>query len=97
MKIVFDHSYWLHPSARAHTCVRLGVGFWTFYVVFFIFQFVMYNEGDVVRSVDLVDAASGRLTQLFRKVRSLMARSAATPEILFKDRVILMEVLKVYN
>lgn len=57
----------------------------------------MYNEGDVVRSVDLVDAASGRLTQLFRKVRSLMARSAATPEILFKDRVILMEVLKVYN
>lgn len=64
---------------------------------FFIFQFVMYNEGDVVRSVDLVDAASGRLTQLFRKVRSLMARSAATPEILLKDRVILMEVLKVYN
>lgn len=57
----------------------------------------MYNEGDVVRSVDLVDAASGRLTQLFRKVRSLMARSAATPEILLKDRVILMEVLKVYN
>lgn len=56
--------------------------------------FVMYNEGDVVRSVDLVDAASGRLTQLFRKVRSLMARSAATPEILLKDRVILMEVLK---
>lgn len=67
------------------------------FTLFFIFQFVMYNEGDVVRRVDLVDATSGRLTQLFRKVRSLMARSASTPESFLKDPVVLMEVLKVYN
>ncbi|KAJ0113355.1 hypothetical protein Patl1_00764 [Pistacia atlantica] len=56
--------------------------------------FVMYNEGDIIRSADLVDPTSGRLSQLFRKVRSLMAGTMIPPEVLLKDHVIFATLMK---
>ncbi|KAJ4727940.1 Charged multivesicular body 7 [Melia azedarach] len=56
--------------------------------------FVMYNEGDIVRSAEFLDSTSGRLSQLFRRVKNLIGGSAATPEVLLKDHVILMAILK---
>ncbi|KAK9282142.1 hypothetical protein L1049_005054 [Liquidambar formosana] len=54
---------------------------------------VMYNEGDIVRSGDLVDPTSGRLSQFFRKVIHLMVKPTA-PEVTFEDHVILLTLLK---
>ena len=54
----------------------------------------MYDEGDIVRSVDLVDLTSGRISQLFRKVRNLVLRTS-TPEVVCEDYVILATLLKV--
>ncbi|KAF3436620.1 hypothetical protein FNV43_RR23712 [Rhamnella rubrinervis] len=55
---------------------------------------VMYNEGDLVRSADLVDPTTGRPSQIFRKVRNLMVRPMTTCQILDEHLVILMPVLK---
>lgn len=56
---------------------------------------LMYNEGDIVRNVDLVDPSSGRISQLFRKVRNLMVRSPVTPEIIMlEDHLFLTPLLK---
>ncbi|XP_057965644.1 uncharacterized protein LOC131156186 isoform X1 [Malania oleifera] len=55
--------------------------------------FLMYNEGDIVRSKDVVDPTSGRLSQLYRKVIHLLARSTPS-EIMLEDYVILLPVLK---
>jgi charged multivesicular body protein 7 len=61
-----------------------------------ILQCLMYNEGDIVRNVDLVDPSSGRISQLFRKVRNLMVRSPVTPEIIMlEDHLFLTPLLKV--
>ena len=54
----------------------------------------MYNEGDIIRSVDLVDPTSGRLSQLFRKVKHMMVRSTSA-EVMFEDHLILLPLLKV--
>ncbi|KAK1559243.1 hypothetical protein Q3G72_012316 [Acer saccharum] len=56
--------------------------------------FLMYNEGDIVRSSDLVDPTSGRVYQLFRRVRNLMVRARTTSEVLLKDHVIFMTLVK---
>lgn len=55
--------------------------------------FLMYNEGDIIRSVDLVDPTSGRLSQLFRKVKHMMVRSTSA-EVMFEDHLILLPLLK---
>lgn len=57
----------------------------------------MYNEGDIIRSADLVDPTSGRLSQLFRKVRRLVAGTTIPPEVLLKDHVIFATLMKVYE
>ncbi|KAG8653364.1 uncharacterized protein LOC110615567 isoform X2 [Manihot esculenta] len=54
----------------------------------------MYCEGDVVRSVDFVDPTSGRLSQLFRKVRNLVVKSTTTLDLMLEDSVILTALLK---
>ena len=54
----------------------------------------MYNEGDIIRSVDLVDPTSGRLSQLFRKVKHMMVRPTSA-EVMFEDHLILLPLLKV--
>ncbi|KAI4301607.1 hypothetical protein L6164_034868 [Bauhinia variegata] len=56
--------------------------------------FLMYNEGDIVRSEDLGDPTSSRVSQLFRKVRNLIIRSATTPEVISEDRLIITIMLK---
>ncbi|KAK3194426.1 hypothetical protein Dsin_025736 [Dipteronia sinensis] len=56
--------------------------------------FLMYNEGDIVRSSDLVDPTSGRVSQLFKRVRNLMVRARTTSEVLLKDHVIFMTLVK---
>ncbi|XP_044493257.1 charged multivesicular body protein 7 [Mangifera indica] len=56
--------------------------------------FVMYNEGDIIRSADLVDPTSGRLSQLFWKVRRLVAGTTIPPEVLLKDHVIFATLMK---
>ncbi|KAL1312848.1 hypothetical protein HN51_039430 [Arachis hypogaea] len=53
---------------------------------------LMYNEGDLTRIVDLADPTSGRLSQLFRKVSNLVARS--TPDIMSEEFVILTSLLQ---
>ncbi|MED6167993.1 hypothetical protein PIB30_008016 [Stylosanthes scabra] len=53
---------------------------------------LMYNEGDLTRIVDLADPTSGRLSQLFRKVSNLVARS--TPDIVSEEFVILTSLLQ---
>ncbi|GKV23339.1 hypothetical protein SLEP1_g33077 [Rubroshorea leprosula] len=55
---------------------------------------VMYNEGNLMRIEDLPDPSSGRLTQLFRKVKILMTRSRMTPEAILEDQLILTALLK---
>ncbi|OMO82307.1 Snf7 [Corchorus olitorius] len=56
---------------------------------------MMYNEGEITRISDVADPYSGKISQLFRKVKGLMNRSALTPEeILGEDRVILTTLLK---
>ncbi|XP_048333796.2 uncharacterized protein LOC125423484 [Ziziphus jujuba] len=56
--------------------------------------FVMCNEGDIVRSADLVDPTAGRLSQIFKKVRNLMVRPITTCQIMDEDVIILLSVLK---
>ncbi|WCJ22587.1 SNF7 family protein [Euphorbia peplus] len=55
---------------------------------------LMYSEGDILRNVDLVDPTSGRVSQLFRKVRNLVVRSSTTSDIMLEDHVILTALLK---
>ncbi|KAK7259094.1 hypothetical protein RIF29_24690 [Crotalaria pallida] len=54
---------------------------------------LMYNEGDITRTVDLGDPTNGRLTQLFKKVSSLITRPA-TPDIMTEESVIVTTLLK---
>ncbi|KAB1999091.1 hypothetical protein ES319_D12G137100v1 [Gossypium barbadense] len=57
--------------------------------------FIMYNEGEITRISDMVGPYSGRITQLFYKVKSLMNRSTMSPEsILLEDCLILTTLLK---
>ncbi|XP_061366279.1 uncharacterized protein LOC133309513 [Gastrolobium bilobum] len=55
--------------------------------------FLMYNEGDITRTVDLVDPTAGRFSQLFRKVSNLITRPA-TPDIMAEECVIVTTLLK---
>lgn len=56
----------------------------------------MYSEGDITRTVDLVDPTSGRLSQLLRKVSNLIIRPTTTPpDVMSEERVILTALLKV--
>ena len=55
----------------------------------------MYNEGDITRTMDLADPTSGRISQLFRKVSSLITRS--TPDIMSEEFVIVTALLKVIS
>ncbi|XP_038681317.1 charged multivesicular body protein 7 isoform X2 [Tripterygium wilfordii] len=54
---------------------------------------LMYNEGDIVRSGDLVNPRSGRLSNLFVRVRNLTFRSS-TRDIMLEDHVVLTTLLK---
>ncbi|KAK2649852.1 hypothetical protein Ddye_017341 [Dipteronia dyeriana] len=56
--------------------------------------FLMYTEGDIVRSSDIVDPTNGRVSQLFKRVRNLMVRARTTSEGLLKDHVIFMTLVK---
>lgn len=57
--------------------------------------FMMYNEGEIIRISDMEDPYSGRISQLFWKVKGLMNRSTMTPQtILLEDRVVLSTSLK---
>lgn len=52
----------------------------------------MYNEGDIVPSGQLVDPTTGRLSQIFRKVRNFMLKPIATSQ--GQDVFVVMSVLK---
>ncbi|XVF33009.1 hypothetical protein REPUB_Repub17cG0131500 [Reevesia pubescens] len=55
----------------------------------------MYNEGEIIRISDVADPYTEGISQLFRKVKSLMISSKMTPEgILLQDRVVLTTLLK---
>ncbi|ESW35248.1 hypothetical protein PHAVU_001G218900 [Phaseolus vulgaris] len=54
---------------------------------------LMYNEGDITRTVDLGDPSSGRLSQLVRRVSNLITRPAA-PDIMAEQRVVVTAMLK---
>ncbi|KAG2406465.1 uncharacterized protein HKW66_Vig0057210 [Vigna angularis] len=54
---------------------------------------LMYNEGDITRTVDLADPSSGRFSQLVRRVSNLITRPA-TPDFMAEQRVIVTAVLK---
>lgn len=60
--------------------------------------FVMYNEGEIVPAVDVVDPTAGRLSQIFRRVTSSvlsLAASTPTPQLVMShDRLILTSLLK---
>lgn len=57
----------------------------------------MYNEGEVVLSVDLVDPTAGRLFQIFSRLSNSMAMLRTTPELLMsQDRLILTSLLKAF-
>lgn len=71
--------------------------FLVFIFYFSKFQFMMYNEGEIIRISDMEDPYSGRISQLFWKVKGLMNRSTMTPQtILLEDRVVLSTSLKVF-
>lgn len=55
---------------------------------------LMYSEGDIMRDEDLVDPTSGRISQLFSRVRNLVVRSSTTPDIMLHDHVILTALLE---
>ncbi|KAM1668454.1 hypothetical protein TB2_047300 [Malus domestica] len=64
----------------------------------------MYNEGEVVLSVDLVDPTAGRLSQIFTRLSNSMAMLSRTgtrrspPELLMsQDRLILTSLLKAFD
>ncbi|OIV95333.1 hypothetical protein TanjilG_07489 [Lupinus angustifolius] len=54
---------------------------------------LMYNEGDITRTVDLGDPTSERLSQLLRKVSNLITRPSA-PDITSEECVIVTPLLK---
>ncbi|XP_006577730.1 charged multivesicular body protein 7-like [Glycine soja] len=54
---------------------------------------LMYNEGDITRTVDLADPTSGRFSQLVWRVSSLITRSP-TPDIMAEQCVIVTAMLK---
>lgn len=54
---------------------------------------LMYNEGDITRTVDLPDPTSGRFSQLVRRVSNLITRPA-TPDIMAEQCVIVTALLK---
>ncbi|KAM5558511.1 hypothetical protein ABKV19_020292 [Rosa sericea] len=60
--------------------------------------FVMYNEGEIVPTVDVADPTSGRLSRIFRRVTSSvlsLASSNPTPQLLVShDRLVLTPLLK---
>ncbi|KAJ8748658.1 hypothetical protein K2173_008103 [Erythroxylum novogranatense] len=56
--------------------------------------FLMYNEGDIVPVGDLVNPSTGLVSQFYRKVRNFVLRSAANPELLLQDHLILMPLEK---
>jgi len=56
----------------------------------------MYNEGDIIRTVDLGDPSSGRFSQLVRRVSNLITRPA-TPDIMAEQRVVVTAMLKVFG
>ncbi|XVF72856.1 hypothetical protein PTKIN_Ptkin12aG0154300 [Pterospermum kingtungense] len=57
--------------------------------------FMMYNEGEIIRISDTVDPYSGRMSQLFWKVKGLVSRSTMTLQtILLEDHVVLTTLLK---
>ncbi|XP_059659281.1 uncharacterized protein LOC132306083 isoform X2 [Cornus florida] len=57
--------------------------------------FEMYNAGDVLQRGELVDPMSGRLSQIFRRVRHLVGLSRpSTPEDIIEGHLILLTLLK---
>lgn len=54
----------------------------------------MYSSGDILRKEDLVDPTSGRLSQLFKTVVSLMGISSPAPEFV-DDCLVLKTLLEV--
>ncbi|XP_022757712.1 charged multivesicular body protein 7 isoform X2 [Durio zibethinus] len=57
--------------------------------------FIMCNEGEIIRNSDLADPFSGRISQLFWKVKGLLNRSTMTAEsILLEDHVVVTTLLK---
>ncbi|KAK7284504.1 hypothetical protein RJT34_19250 [Clitoria ternatea] len=54
---------------------------------------LMYNEGDITRTVDLADPTSGRFYQLVRKLSNLITRPA-TLDIMAQESVIVTAMLK---
>uniref|UniRef100_A0A2P2IHC0 Charged multivesicular body protein 7 n=2 Tax=Rhizophora mucronata TaxID=61149 RepID=A0A2P2IHC0_RHIMU len=56
--------------------------------------YLMYCEGDVVRSTDIGDTRSGRLSQLLSKARNFIVRSIASPEAILEDHLVLTALLK---
>lgn len=82
----------------------LGTSTFSWFLVCWLFQFEMYNEGEVVLSVDLVDPTAGRLSQIFSRLSNSMAMLSrtgtrrTTPELLMsQDRLILTSLLKAFN
>ena len=59
-------------------------------------QLEMYNEGEIVRSGDIMDPTSGRMSILLRKFTNLMLKPTPSLEALLQDRLILVTLLKVY-
>lgn len=75
----------------------LGTSTFSWFLVCLLFQFEMYNEGEVVLSVDLVDPTAGRLFQIFSRLSNSMAMLRTTPELLMsQDRLILTSLLKAF-
>ncbi|GAV68498.1 Snf7 domain-containing protein [Cephalotus follicularis] len=56
--------------------------------------FLMHSEGDIIRSVDIVDPISGKMSQLLKKVRNFMVRSSSSLDIMLEDHLILAPLLK---
>eukprot|EP00268_Persea_americana_P012555 TRINITY_DN15330_c0_g1_i1.p1 TRINITY_DN15330_c0_g1~~TRINITY_DN15330_c0_g1_i1.p1 ORF type:complete len:413 (+),score=84.46 TRINITY_DN15330_c0_g1_i1:180-1418(+) len=55
----------------------------------------MYNNGDILRSVDLMNYSGGRLYQMFKRVGHLIGISrSSTPQEIFEDRLILRTLLQ---
>ncbi|XP_010240814.1 PREDICTED: uncharacterized protein LOC104585580 isoform X2 [Nelumbo nucifera] len=55
----------------------------------------MYNTGEILRTGDLGDPTSGRLSQLFRRMSHLMGiLRSPTPKEIFEDRFILKTLLQ---
>ncbi|KAI9121438.1 hypothetical protein K1719_008471 [Acacia pycnantha] len=58
--------------------------------------FLMYSEGDITKTVELVDPTSGRLSQLFRKVSNLIIRPTTAQETISEEPFILTTLLKIH-